>query len=1170
MKKRLLIDFLIIFALGLLPLLWFRDNQIILGHDSGLPFDPIAHFVDRLYLWSQHFGLGVDLNTGLMGAILIHGIEALITKIGFSLQYQEKIQFIFWFTLPGITMYIAARKFWPEKRYLPIIAAIIYMLNFYLLQGWLVAERTKFSLYAAFPIFVYYFIAYIIGKESFKKSVLISALILSVFNGGSSLPLYGGIFISIIAIVTYVNAVYLEKKVILRTIKFLFSTAIIYLLLNAFWIIPYFQFLTTSYSNNLAAVGGAEGALSWTMYLSLGSTFMNLLRGQGIPEWYLNQFHPYAQNFLNNPILIMGSLAYPLLFSFAFIFARKGRDKFYLYLLLFISLISLIFASGTRSQFSFIFNFLTLYLPGFAIFRSAYYKFDYPFWFSIALLIGFSLDHLFSKLETSLKLRQRNILPYISIIIFLILYILYHYPALNGLFFDYSSQPGSNLTTRITVPQYVFDFGKWANEQNVSERYLVFPELNPNTKYISYAWGYWSLGPITSTLAKGSFIQNNTGGTGDRLIEEAYLALKRDDMRKFRNIAKIFGIKKILLQKDFDWNHPLWLTTDPALYEQILKNNSHFSLEKTFGQWQVYNYLDGGENERISVGEKLEYVRGDLAGALSFPYFDSQFAIYNDDKDKNNGYFANQANDIFLVPKCNRCDLVKTEKSFVYNPTLLPGSLLYYWVEFNEEKVRNKSNDFPSMVNFYITTSSRRVMELNWMLNSQKKTDYVQSTLDRYLSIITEFRKFLSDRQWPLENENSIAENISHNLIQQSGIVEDLYDNGLINQPQREQFGSIYIEIGKILEISAKKLWRSDDPLNKNYSIESPKPGKYQLYVKRDSLSDPSLDPKLTNIIFSNEPSSKLSPIREQEGWLFYGDVDIPKGDAAVRLYDGTTNNLIAGVKPILPKDNSGMLVSGGTYSFTTNSHGQCFNIPVGNLSTREDAEYLVIFSYRNMTDMSRVGYYLSEVGELISPLTIKGSLLQNSRSWTTYSSIINPKSSTTIINFCNNFKGFREIYSLTEIKGQPNLPGQVVSEVANIFVYKISVPVMVLHAKQKDFDGENKIASFARIDPVSYSINLKDKKAKDEEKSFYLIFRDSFAKYWKVCENNQGCMSFDKKDHFQHAGLMNAWKITGDPRKLNLYYSPQRLYMIGAVITAASFLAIIFGSLYYLWIKKR
>ena len=171
--NRKFFDILIIFLLGLLPLLWFPGHTMLFGHDAGIPFDPVTHFLDRFSVWSQRLGIGTDQSFGLLGALPIHGLEALAIWLGLPPKPEQLVQFIIWFTLPGLSMYFFAYKTWPTKKYLPLIAAVIYMINYYLVQAWFVAERTKISLYTGLPIIVYYSFLYLFGKTSLKKSATI-------------------------------------------------------------------------------------------------------------------------------------------------------------------------------------------------------------------------------------------------------------------------------------------------------------------------------------------------------------------------------------------------------------------------------------------------------------------------------------------------------------------------------------------------------------------------------------------------------------------------------------------------------------------------------------------------------------------------------------------------------------------------------------------------------------------------------------------------------------------------------------------------------------------------------------------------------------------------------------------------------------------------------------
>ena len=218
MKKKQIIELLIISILGLTPLLWFHGNQIILGHDSGLTLFPISHFFDRLSAWTNRFAFGSD-QTYAMAGFFIHGIDALVASFGFSLQEVQKIVFIFWFVLPGLTMYYFSSRL-AKKLQLPYFAlpvSIFYMFNHFLLQGWFVAERTKFSVYAALPLAMAFLFDWEEKKRSTIKTAAFISLTFFVLNGEASLPLFGGVFLTVIAFSIF----YLYKKFSIKKIMVL-------------------------------------------------------------------------------------------------------------------------------------------------------------------------------------------------------------------------------------------------------------------------------------------------------------------------------------------------------------------------------------------------------------------------------------------------------------------------------------------------------------------------------------------------------------------------------------------------------------------------------------------------------------------------------------------------------------------------------------------------------------------------------------------------------------------------------------------------------------------------------------------------------------------------------------------------------------------------------------
>ena len=188
LSRRTAFDIFIICLLGLIPLFWLRGQEIILGHDAGLTIYPVNHFLDRLFVWTERFGIGSDQSYALPG-FFIHGLEAIWFQLTGSLQMGQKITFIFWLILPGLAMYYSARSIFTSRRYLPLIASVFFMLNHFLLQGWFVVERTKFSTYTALPLVLLVVIKLFEGKLSPLKAGILSAFVLLLLNGGGSLPL---------------------------------------------------------------------------------------------------------------------------------------------------------------------------------------------------------------------------------------------------------------------------------------------------------------------------------------------------------------------------------------------------------------------------------------------------------------------------------------------------------------------------------------------------------------------------------------------------------------------------------------------------------------------------------------------------------------------------------------------------------------------------------------------------------------------------------------------------------------------------------------------------------------------------------------------------------------------------------------------------------------------
>ncbi len=1167
MKKRIF-DLSIIFVLGLIPILWLKDGTILLGHDAGLALDPIVHFLDRLYVWSQRFSIGTDQSAALLGAFFIHGLESFLAWLGLSLRSGQMVQFIFWFTLPGMAMYFFAYKTFPDKKYLPLIASIIYMLNYYLLQGWFIAERTKFSIYIAFPLVLYFLLRYLTGKMGFLKTIVLTGIVLGIFNGGGSLPLYGGLIFGIAMTFLYINVINFNLETLKKTIFYSFGVNLFYILLNAYWLIPYFFYISGFYSRDLALGGGTEGALSWARYLSSESTFINLFRGQGIPDWYLNPYHAFSHVILHNPIFVFASFLFPILAFTSIWVVKTKKDSFYIYLLVLIFLVGILFSSGPESQFGFIYEAMVTYVPGFAMFRSAFFKFNYMVWFSYGLLIGYTLDILLSKIELKYFKKYAFIFSKVILVFLVLGYVLYHYPVINGSFLDYSREPGKELTTRVKVPQYIFEFGKWINGQNPNVRFLVMPQLG-NTSYISYDWKYWSIAPITSLLSRNSFVHNTAlVPESERvLMSEMYAAFLRRDIESFSDFTQVFAIDAIVLQKDYDWKNPSWFTVNPEKYEEVLKSHPElFTHEKTFGRWDVYKIAERTQSLRINSSTKLSFLQGKLGKVVSFPYFAPKSPLFMSDvEQKNIDYYAQNASDIYLAPECIQCDLEYKEETFkYYNPKLLPGSILYPFITFREQQVKALSRDFLSLINFYITASNRRVIEIKWMVDTRNRIEQILPTIERYRETLRQLAQELKQKDSAMV-ENRAAQRVMQHIVQQVNLIDSVYNEPIMSIYQRQALSAAYNEIIEVERLAKEKMWVTEDMTNKRYIYDLPLTGDYQIYVKRGSLTNPESDSKETTITLKNSPII-LNPIKTVGDWLSFGKVSLTNKKTFIGLKDGTMSNLIDSISPTFPDGKEGIIIDKNNVTFTIDSLNKCLYYQFHDLDYL-NTQYVISFSYRNFSDKNTLSFFNQAENEEFLRYSAKSSSLASFRYLNKFTKLITPKDGNVRLVFCNGFLSINEIGNFQKQFDPDLLPGsQNLIEIKNITFHKVAYPNIVLYKKQKDVKDVDTVQKFIKKDPVTYEVNL----AKNSM-STSLIMRESFGKYWRVCDEKGECLSFDDQSHFQAGGFANAWyfKDVSIGNKLTLYYYPQRWYEIGTIITLGSIIIIIGGICLRLFIRK-
>lgn len=1153
-KKLIVFEILIIFILGLMPLLWLSGNQLILGHDAGLTLNPVDHFLDRLFLWTKRFGFGADQTYATAG-FFIHGLEALVSSFGLSLGVAQKIVFIFWFTLPGLTMYYFARSVFPNRRYLPLIASVFFMINHFLLQGWFVAERTKFSIYAAMPLVLLLIFKLFERKISALSAGILTALILFLLNGGGNLPLFGSLLVLIPLALLYFLFIRYSGAFLKKSIGYLATAGLALILLSSFWLIPYIYFVFNQFGVEVDRAGGVDGVLGWAKVISANTSFLNLMRLEGIPDWYGNPFHPYSNFFLQNPFLIAVSFALPILAFLSWFFLSQIKEKIYLLFFWLVALIGMIFAAGVHPPTGFIYELLIRFVPGFLAFRTPFYKFAPLIWFSFAILFAFTLDELLKRSE---KWRLVSSLKLGKVAVFLVVLgiVFYNFPYLDGRFFDYEKE----RTTRVTVPQYIFDFQKWADgSDNQNSQSLLLPALRRDNKLQTYNWGYFSLTPLTALFSRATFIENAfySTKTEDAILNGLYDNLLNNE-RGWEKLAALLAINNLVIRNDYRWDAPGLITRKPEEYKQTLTSSPLIYENKTFGQWQVYSFNWNASNAILSVANNLSYAEAEMPFIkylTGLDNFDSQkplfFKSQNKKPFKDSDFFLARADSIFLMPKCINCDLAGFQvDTSLKDPLLLPGSPFYALVVNREKVLRQNADDLPKKIDFFLNLSQRRLFEAQRMVDLKINLEFLDRPVRENFFLLQELDKILVNASdFDSEDGNDLLLRIDAYLDFERARLDEIFARSQIAE---ELINNNYLILVTIQNKVRSWMWATTNEDEKKYLLTVDNPGQYTFWLRRDRLELPKdQDPlKLTFSFTIDGVTYQQQPEAVDDVWIKIKKINLSKGLHRItfalnprELFEGAVDTFDGKLPSFLTLDN-------GIYTLTAQGNKNCVPFKAGNLITGQP--YRISFKHRKVKGDQKLRVFISQKQETINPLTRVGGILEQEPNWRDFQiDKLLTDSDAFYINICAEF--YRD----------PIYTQNTIIEISDLNVRKLSSPVFIF---EKEVSAKNSTArpdmKFGMINQTKYKIEIKEAK-----QPFFLTFSQRFSPDWKVYLDNGAKTELAEENHVIGNGYANTWYIdkTGD-FTLTVEYKPQRLFYLAIAISAIAFIA----ALSILLIKRR
>jgi hypothetical protein len=1103
-RKEHLIFIAILLLLGLTPLLWFHHaSDLILGHDSGLTLFPISHFLDRLYIWTDRYGFGLDQSFALPG-FMIHGLEALVSSFGFNIQTVQKIIFIFWLVLPGLAMYLFASSLEKEYKlkYVALPASILYMFNFFILQGWFIAERTKFSLYAAFPIVVYLLFRW----QKKKLSTLLTSILISFtfffLNGEGGLPLFGGIFVFAAAFILY----YLVKNFSLRSIFDLvilgIETVVFSVLLNIYWIIPYGNFLKHSFSSQVTLFGGLEGVLGWVDYVSKDSSLSNLLRLQGVPEWYQNSLHPYAGAFFTNPFLILLSYVFPITAFIPLLVVKEKRLRSMVLFFSFLALFSMIFIAGSHPPFGAIYILMIKFIPGFLAFRTPFYKFAPALWFAYAILIGITVNYFVQKIEIKIN-KPVSFVFLAGVSIFLLAY---HFPFFTGVFFDYMV---GQQTTRVHLPAYVSAYAKWSEaNDSTNAKTLVIPPSDPDNKLDIFSWGYFSNAPLTTVISNAAIVNQNfyMPAEDQQLIEGLYTKMKQNDP-SWKNLANLLGIKSFLLRDDYVWNNPKYLTDSPKLYSKALSDPDVKEV-KTFGKWHVFRL----DTESQNLAPSLSYFRGntsDIPLLTSLPDHTSNEQFYVADTTADNQQaLLDQANKIYIKPECVECNLQRPYVALAeHTPLLTHDSYFHFLVSLQKRSLLKKLKTPLDHLQFYTYDTLSNSVAIQKTIDEDKSADAIIQSFMDYSSELPlleqSLNTYMDQTAIPdstfLETLDNVLRTERDILIESSDKIST--DN--LTAPLRDSF----FALETLRTNLSKRFWMTSDETHKRFSVFVEKPGTYSMLYRPNDAQI-----AIKNIQYTIDGQlSEIIPQPVAPNLYSFPAVNLTIGEHRLEIEQPVANLYNGPVNPQIAAQMTGTCFFSNRISGMKND---VFRISLQHRRISGDKNFVIgIFSEKNLK----------------SYIDVQGDVLQSNAQWENYQkdTILSKDNGYFYVGVCS-----RPMSDLTQ--NPPDI------ELQKIAIQKIAVPDIILSTTQAAtvFTA----ATLEKKDQVTYTGTLQP-----SSNPAFIPLKETFEPDWELTPM-QG-------NHFMLNGFANAWIVTNPHNQtFTVTYKTQRLVKYGFIVSAIIF----------------
>ncbi|MFZ5535454.1 MAG: hypothetical protein ACOY3M_04900 [Patescibacteria group bacterium] len=1140
----LFVDLFLLFIVSLIPLIWIGPGQYVTGNDAAYPINIQSTYLNRFFAWTHVDSLGQETSMHF-GSLFIHTVLAFGSYLGLSITDAQRLTFIFWFFAILLSIYLFARsinKLFPY-RYFPLIAAFFYGINYFLLELWKLGAATTFSVYVALPLFMKYILPILEGHGSILPSAISIALITVFFNGGLgfSSPLYGGVILTVAtAIIFYL--IFCPRpfvfRYISRVIAFFILSGMFVLTINGYAFIPFINYLLSNYSVQVDSHGGVEGVISWAREVSKHTSISNLFRLQGYPDWYEVGVGPdYARQILNNPFFIALSMSIaPLAYASLLLYQNIKQRKFILYLAI-LSLVAILFSAGTHPPTGWLYVQFVKYIPGFAIFRSAQYKFIPALFFSVSLLLSYTLNILFARLQernirnSSVKLVLSTLFP----MLILGLILAYHYPIFGKSNFIWRAP----MTTLIQIPKYVTNYDDLLAQINIPSRILLTPKLNSVWGSEAYTWGYTSVSSLFNTLHPTSFISNSylLNDQARILITRLYKELLSDGSL-VDPLARIFNISHILVRGDSYYQLDWIRSENPLLYIEALKRYKNISKIWSDSMWTLYRF-DDDSDKKFYKTNTIAKVSGDREHILGPLLLGTANFIYQNGSEKNELLEKSSLNMKSIEgARCDTCALDESmntvDRSF---SRILPGSW-FYPLKMRKEAAELGSASEDKILTVNLGHSLNRINEMEQLRDMKESESLINETVDRLFLNWQQIDQY--SRSQNIENNITLIKLLETYANREKDVIENSITS-ISNVQTRDKLSNIVKITENISNLANRSRLRAFDIKGYTYN------GKYsanEVYIDKETLAKDALGNLVYPInIFINNKKYPVNPI-----------------DMTDTIYLGRFNFDDANSFDLEFPPQRDLLSNGITHNAVIdNELKYCLSFSVNQYNWQKNYR-LTIFDPLLISPKSQVIVSYQKF-EPVDPV-MRTTLRKDKLFMITHS---NRKSQL------NYFAGEESSEAATVSLCADN-NGELMTNKRNFSLHEVYKPsVYINHPyEKKSADIENTVL-YKKISPVMYEISLGD-----DRDDVLVIFNENFNSNWKMYSASSKPLNYItkffyplfhrqiyEKNHIKINGFANAWLLpAGHEQRVIVFFYPQYLFGVGIIISLISAFVILIISL--------